>query len=314
MQRIKSPWLGLIIIFLLSSQESWSLDVSKKETLISIQALINNNLKQINIVADKLDQSFKAQSNLDLSRLDADKERFSKHVNSLIKLRSEYLLRQDFYDRIKLQVEKYYHGKSLGRLLINRLEVLYNIELKNPHMNQGMWQFMHYLRTALTRIPERNENPIAFIEGYIKFSSISKPKTPHEFSKSRDYINSYTNERANGVSATDIGLKLEDTLNQLSSDENKINKADIQLKTKIDPKAKLEAALQISEPETVDAYETSSTKEKSPKELTEDTSNLPELKSDTHIEQDFKAELVRIKKETIHKVNSLEDFKKIFGN
>ena len=253
MQRIKSLRFLIFSISLLCSSWAQAFDLSSPEALNYVQKLIDINNKKITDIAAELNNSLKSQSELELSRLDADRERFSDHINSLIRLRKEFLLRQDFYDRLKLQIEKYYRGKSLEVLLVNRLEFMLKVELKSQDTHQGLWQFMHYLRTALLKIPERNENPLAFVEGYIDFSSISRPKTPNEFLKSRDYINTYSTQKANDVKRTDVGQKLEDSLNQLVNIDKQ--KEELKVKPAEENKNPISEKLSKENPQEVSAEE-----------------------------------------------------------
>lgn len=295
MQRIRALQLIFFSLSLLIPSLALSFDLPTQDALKYVQKLIDINNKKITDIASELDTNLKQQSELSLARLDSDRQRFSTQVNSLVSLRKEYLLRQDFYDRLKLQIEKYYRGKNLETLLSQRLDFMLQVELKSQNTHQGLWQFMHYLRTALKKIPERNENPLAFIEGYIEFSTIQKPKTPHAFSQSRDYINTYSNQKANDVKRTDVGQKLEGSLQKLNTDSSTPKEQAVIVAPTTES---LESTPVKIEPEQAVEYEESTTK--NTEEAKPETSPPIELKTDVSKteEQDFKVKLIKVKDNT----------------
>ncbi|MCB0357620.1 MAG: hypothetical protein KDD40_11460, partial [Bdellovibrionales bacterium] len=82
------------------------------------------------------------------------------------------------------------------------------IEFKNNPHKKDIWQAARYMSQALEKVPEKFEDPIAFLAAYIEFSTISHPKPPHEFIASHNYTNGSEYESGQPLSREEVGKNL----------------------------------------------------------------------------------------------------------
>lgn len=138
-------------------------------------------------------------------------------VEKLTAQRQELLLRQDFLDRLVLQVDTRFTAGNLREFLSDRLSELARIDLLSNNSNQQLWKQMTYLSQALRDLPERNQNTVSFIEGYLKTSSFKAPIKPDEYLKSRQYTNSRDAVAATPVAKDEVGEQVEKRIQGIES-------------------------------------------------------------------------------------------------
>ena len=127
----------------------------------------------------------------------------------LSKQRRERILRQDFLDRLRFQIDSYYRKGNFKNFLIVRLKKMTLIEVQNGP--SPLWKFLKYLTVALEGLSEPDD-PIEFIEGYLKKSNIIDPIAPHIYGRTRNYSNGVDNEAAHSVDLQDVGELVEKNL------------------------------------------------------------------------------------------------------
>lgn len=219
--------LWLIKLCLLTSSVFAATESDKGATLNYLRAVLKQNYTRL----AELDQA--TQKALSLAKIDKEEE-FSPLQNQIQKdlefeinkwavERKELLLRQDFLDRLIFRVDSHFRGGDLQQFLTVQLKEMTFLEATSADSsNTKLWKFLSYLTTAVTEMPERNEDMASFIEGYMNFSSIQEPKSPKEFMKTREYTNGKTSVAAQSISRDDIGEVVEQRLKQMKIDTFKL--------------------------------------------------------------------------------------------
>jgi len=141
--------------------------------------------------------------------------RAESEVRRLGDLRQEFLLRQNFLDRLIFQVDSHYRGGDLKAFLKLRTQTMAEIEVTSSHSDQSLWKFLTYLSLALNQTPEKGEDVLEFIEGYMNASGIRNPTPPTEYLAKRNYTNGTQAMMAAKVSREDLGELVEKQLSLL---------------------------------------------------------------------------------------------------
>lgn len=217
----------LLIKLCLFLSPVFAAETNKDEALNYLREVLKQNYTRLS----ELDQA--TQKALSTAKL-VNEEQFSPaqnqsqkdleaQLNKWAEERKELLLRQDFLDRLIFRLDSNYHGGSLQVFFAAQLKDMTFLEATSSESNyHKLWKFLSYLATAVQEMPERNEDLASFIEGYMNFSTISEPKSPKEFMKTREYSNGKTSVAAQSVSREDVGEIVEQRLKQLKSDAFKI--------------------------------------------------------------------------------------------
>lgn len=204
----KTGLILLITIFGWNLVFSASTSVSKAHK--DLQTLLTTNHQTLK----KIDQKLKKE--VQRKRRFPSLPHLEDQVQKLSTVRREHLLRQDFLDRLKFQIDNNYKGKNLKGVIITALKKMTLIELKTHSQDLSLWKFLKYLTLSMESLLEPNENPIEFIEGYLKTSRIIRPMAPHIYSRTRNYSNGIDNEAANPVDQENIGDEIEKRLQSIS--------------------------------------------------------------------------------------------------
>ncbi len=150
------------------------------------------------------------------------KDQLQAHTLQLEKLslrRREFFLRQNFIDRLKFKIDKDYNGQEMKNFLSKTILELAHEEALDSQGDFGLTRFCNYLSLAIKQIPERNENLLGFVEGYMKFSSILNPISPSEYLHHRSYTNGRDSYNAQPVARENIGEVVEERLQQLKAQD-----------------------------------------------------------------------------------------------
>lgn len=139
------------------------------------------------------------------------------HLEKLSLRRREYFLRQNFIDRLKFKIDKDYKGQEMKAFLSKTVLELAHEEALDSQGDFGLTRFCNYLSLAIKQIPERNENLLGFVEGYMKFSSILNPVSPADYIHHRSYTNGRDTYNAKPVDREDVGELVEERLQQLKA-------------------------------------------------------------------------------------------------
>ncbi len=135
--------------------------------------------------------------------------------------RIEYGLRNEFLKRLIFRFDKYLNG-SEREFIIKQIDDIATIEASDPHGVLALRKFAFNLSTALQTQAEKSENTGTFIEGYMKFSTISNPKDPAQYIRVRSYSNGDEWYTAKAVRPDMVGEIVEKKLRQIDSTHFKL--------------------------------------------------------------------------------------------
>jgi hypothetical protein len=131
--------------------------------------------------------------------------------------RHELSLRQEFLDRLIFRVDSHYKlDTDLKDFFFNQISEMAEVEASEVQGDPSLWKFLTYLSMALKTQVERSENIVAFIEGYMKFSSISSPTKPEDYVRLRSYTNGKDSYSAKSIAVEAIGEIVEKRMKQIS--------------------------------------------------------------------------------------------------
>lgn len=137
-------------------------------------------------------------------------------LKKTLSYQDELKLRQHFYDQLIFKLNTRYKNQPIVDFLAIEISQMAITEISNPDRNISYWQFLTHLAKAVKIAPEKNEDIMAFITGYVYTSSISNPISPKEFLKRRHYTNSVEILTVNPSNKENVGEELETTINQLN--------------------------------------------------------------------------------------------------
>lgn len=205
----------------------------KPEALAYIHGFLQQNQK----VLEELDQQIRKilvkSHKTNLSPKENSAQSLQDHTSQLETLtlkRREFHLRQNFFDRLKFRIDRKYKSGNFREFLSKVFLDMAYTEALEGHGDLGFTKFCNYLSVAIQQIPEKHEKALAFIEGYMKFSSILNPQPPQAYLAHRSYSNGVEVYNAQEVSREDVGeivetrlkkLKALDSLNRLSFEKRK---------------------------------------------------------------------------------------------
>ncbi len=172
-----------------------SLQITKKENTSALQ---------------KIDYKLKTNESIDIVSS-------TDQLSTLFKNKDEHLLRQHFYDQLIFKFNTKYSSQSLKLFLVQQLNAMAYTEVKNNERNINYWQFLKHLSKAITTLPEKNENILDFLKGYVEVSSISNPITPKEYLKRKNYSNSIEVVTVKSVSKENVGELLEKKIDEIEA-------------------------------------------------------------------------------------------------
>ncbi len=114
---------------------------------------------------------------------------YSESLSVLSGRRQESLQKQKVLNQIMFEIDSKWNGQGMRTFLEHTFMDLSLNEMTddNPEVNRAL--FYTYLSVAMRELPEKAEDLIGFMVGYINFSGISKPKPPLAFVNSRNYSN-----------------------------------------------------------------------------------------------------------------------------
>lgn len=176
----------------------------KKETLQSLQELRKANVKRLM----EIDQT------LSVKLEETKPGNLEKDVMTLRTAKREHALRQEFLDRLILQVDKNYRGGDLRLFLQMALTEMAKTDAMNASSDTGLWKFLKFAADAVRSLPERKENILGFLEGYMN-RSVSNPIKPEDYLNSRNYTNGSVSEQGNPVDRDQVGEVAEQRLQEL---------------------------------------------------------------------------------------------------
>jgi hypothetical protein len=176
----------------------------KSDSMTFLQDLRRENSKRLGEIDSSLSK-----------RIDADTDaKWEDEIAALKADKREHMLRQEFLDRLILQVDTKFRGGDLR----NFLEVTLTDMAKTDAMsasseNTSLWRFMKNAADAVKRIPDQKENVLSFLEGYMS-KSVSNPVRPDDYMNQRNYTNGSKNESGSPMERDEVGAVADQRLQQ----------------------------------------------------------------------------------------------------
>lgn len=194
--------------------------LDRREALSQVLALKTENTRRLGEVDEKIRgllnsqriQEFKDSGTAPVaSRV---YKALEEEMETLIQQRRERLLRQEFLDRLVFQIDSKFQGGEIREFLQQTLLEMSLTEASSGATETSLWRFLTYLSLAIKSLPERGENLISFIEGYMDFSTISRPVRPDQFVSLRHYTNGTRSQAAQPIDKSEVGDAVESKLEQ----------------------------------------------------------------------------------------------------
>lgn len=180
---------------------------SRADALAFINAIKEQNFARLKdtdaAISKKLDESPKAQF---FASVEADLEKLRKE-------RHELVMRAEFLDRLTLKVDVGYAGSNLKEFLKGALRSMARIDLES-NSDHGIWKFLNNLSLLIDQVPERQQNVLSVVEGYMKQTSIENPMRPDEFLANTAYSNGAQAESAKPMDRAVVGEYAEKQLKE----------------------------------------------------------------------------------------------------
>jgi len=175
----------------------------KSDSLRFLQDLRNENVKRLK----EIDQTLNRKID------ETTQDTLESEVSKLRLAKREHVMRQEFLDRLILQVDTKFGGGDLRAFLERALTDMAKIDVSSA-TDTGLWKFMKYAADAVRRLPEKKENILAFLEGYMT-KSVSNPMLPQEYMASRNYTNGAKSEQGSPLNREDVGAIADRRLQEL---------------------------------------------------------------------------------------------------
>lgn len=193
----------------------------KQEAVNQLMSLKQDNHRKLREVDTRVRSLLNTHKEMDLeeaatsSKASRAFKAFEGEMEVLMAQRKERILRQDFLDRLLFQIDSKYGGGDLRDFLQNTLLEMSLTEATSPAGESPLWRFLTYLSLAIKTLPERNENILSFVEGYMEFSTLSHPVRPDQFVSLRHYTNGATSLPGRPVDKAEVGDAVEAKLLRL---------------------------------------------------------------------------------------------------
>jgi hypothetical protein len=199
--------LGLLCAFpcLAQNVESKSLAL-KADILNKARGMRAQNGSRIKDINQRLTQIVEESQ---AANLDED-------VNRLKTTLKEHLERQEFWDRVIFQIDTRFVGGDIREFLQSRLVEMAKVEASSPS-SENLWKVFRYTADVLKSLPERKDDVIAVIEGYVRSTNPADPANPSTYLSQQNYTNGTHSETARTMSKEEVGELAERRLQQLDA-------------------------------------------------------------------------------------------------
>ena len=134
---------------------------------------------------------------------------YSESLSVLTSKRQEALLKQKLIDQIMFEIDTKWNGQGMRSFLEHSFLDMSFAELTDSDTEVNRAVFLSYMSVAIREIPEKTDDLISFLIGYINFSSVSKPKAPIAYNNSRSYANGTKSMTASAARADSISQLVE---------------------------------------------------------------------------------------------------------
>lgn len=173
---------------------------AKAEALRYLQDMRVQNVKRLKEIDDTLRIRIE----------DSDPATLEFEVNRLKVAKLEHSMRQEFLNRLIFQVDTKFGGGDLRVFLERALNEMAKVDATqmNAGAETGLWKFLKFASDAVRRLPERKENILAFLEGYMH-RSVANPIRPEDYLNSRNYTNGLASEAGRPLDRSEVGAVAE---------------------------------------------------------------------------------------------------------
>ena len=200
---ILSLGLGLCLSVAAYASEPPTLSTSKADTVRYLRDLRTQNVARLQEIDRTLGERIKS----------SDSASFENEISPLRSARREHLLRQEFLDRLILQVDRHFAGGDLRAFLERTLPSMATADAMGT-AESSLMKFLKFAADAVHRLPEQRENILSFLEGYMN-RSVSDPISPDDYLKSRNYTNGSESESGSPLAREQAGAVAEKRLEEL---------------------------------------------------------------------------------------------------
>jgi len=138
-------------------------------------------------------------------------------IEKLRTVKNEHVMREDLLNRLIFQIDTKFGGGDLRAFLEPALLEMAKIDATNSSNHTGLWKFMKFCSEAIRKLPERKENVLAFLEGYMN-RSVSNPITPDEYLAQRNYSNGATSDPGAPMTREEAGDIADRRILEMNSD------------------------------------------------------------------------------------------------
>lgn len=177
----------------------------KRDSLRYLQDLRSENTKRL----VEIDKSLHNRGE------DRPSARQETEMATLKAAQQEHRLRQKFLDLLIFWIDTKFAGDDLRRFLGDALgDMATKVDTVSSSADVGLGKFMRNAAEAVHRLPERKENILSFLEGYM-YRSISNPVRPDEFLAGRNYTNGSKNEEGSPLSREEAGAVADERLKEI---------------------------------------------------------------------------------------------------
>lgn len=173
---------------------------AKSESLQYLQQLRTQNVKRLEEIDRTLRTTVANVASADLDR----------SVNTLRATKREHILREELLNRLIFQIDTRYGGGDMREFLASALNSMAAVDATSLN-ETGLLKFLKYCSEAVQKIPEKNENILAFVEGYMS-RSVSNPILPQDYLAQRNYTNGSQSESGSPLSPEEAGAMADQRL------------------------------------------------------------------------------------------------------
>jgi hypothetical protein len=178
----------------------------KTEALHYLQEMRNLNVKRLK----DIDETLRARIE------DSSAAALEFEVSRLKTAKREHTLRQEFLDRLIFQVDTKFAGGDLRLFLERALTEMAKIDATSSlaQTDAGLWKFLKFASDAVRRLPEKRENILVFLEGYMN-RSVANPIRPEDYLSTRNYSNGLQSESGKPLERDEVGAVADSRIREL---------------------------------------------------------------------------------------------------
>lgn len=199
--------IAMVLVGLMTSLQAVAQPATevKSDSLKYLQDLRSQNVRRLQEIDRTLNQKLETES---ASQIETE-------VSALQTAKKEHVLRQEFLDRLIFQIDTKFIGGDLKPFLERTLVDMAKVDATNSSTDTGIWKFLKYASDAVRTLPEKKENILSFLAGYMN-RSVANPVKPDDYISSRNYTNGLTSESGAPLGRDQVGAYADRRLQELS--------------------------------------------------------------------------------------------------